>query len=62
MNKIFITGSSGFVGKYFINYFSSKFEFLKYSQSDEIIIQQDIVLHFAGKAHDHKNITNPHEY
>ncbi len=63
MKKIFITGSTGFVGKNIINYFNSKFEFYNFSKNEKINIrQEDIVLHFAGKAHDLKNTTSAHEY
>jgi nucleoside-diphosphate-sugar epimerase len=63
LKKIFITGSTGFVGKNIINYFNSKFEFYNFSKNEKINIrQEDIVLHFAGKAHDLKNTTSAHEY
>lgn len=62
MKSIFITGSSGFVGKNVLQYFKSNFEFIKFSRDQEPIINQDIVLHLAGKAHDLKNTNNPEEY
>jgi nucleoside-diphosphate-sugar epimerase len=62
MTTLFITGSSGFVGKNLIKYFNSKFDFYKFSKNEDIIINQDIVLHLAGKAHDLKNTTNEEEY
>ena len=62
MKSIFITGSSGFVGQNIIKYFNSKFDFYRFSKNEEIIINQEVVLHFAGKAHDLKNISNPQEY
>ena len=62
MKNIFITGSSGFVGKNAIKYLKSKYDFYKFSKNEEINIKQDVVLHFAGKAHDVKNISNAHEY
>ncbi len=62
MKNIFITGSTGFVGKNIIKYFNSKFEFYNYSKNEEININQDVVLHFAGKAHDLKNTSNVQEY
>ena len=62
MKNIFITGSSGFVGKNAIKYFNSKYDFYKFSKNEEINIKQDVVLHFAGKAHDVKNTSNAHEY
>jgi nucleoside-diphosphate-sugar epimerase len=62
VKNIFITGSTGFVGKNIIKYFNSKFEFYNYSKNEEININQDVVLHFAGKAHDLKNTSNVQEY
>ena len=62
MNSIFITGSNGFVGKNLITYFSSDFSFVKYNKTTPVNIQGEVVLHFAGKAHDLKNIPNSSEY
>ncbi len=62
MNSIFITGSTGFVGRNIIQYFDSEFEFYKYSKNEEININQDVILHLAGKAHDLKNNSNAEEY
>ena len=62
MKKIFITGSNGFVGENVIKYFNSTFEFYRFTKNEEININQDIVLHFAGKAHDLNNTSNIQEY
>ena len=62
MKSIFITGSGGFVGQNILNHFNSTYEFYRFSKNDEININQDIVLHFAGKAHDLKNTSNAEEY
>jgi len=62
VKSIFITGSSGFVGKNIIKYFNSKYDFYKFYKNQEININQDIVLHFAGKAHDLKKTLNTEEY
>ena len=62
MKNIFITGSSGFVGKNIIKYFNSKYDFYKFSKNEEININQDVVLHLAGKAHDLKNVSDSSEY
>lgn len=62
MKNIFITGSSGFIGKNVIKYFNSKFYFLKYAKNDVVNINEEVVLHFAGKAHDLKKTINPREY
>ena len=62
MKSIFITGSGGFVGQNIIKYFSSIYEFYRFSQNDEININQEVVLHLAGKAHDLKKTSNSSEY
>jgi nucleoside-diphosphate-sugar epimerase len=62
LNSIFITGSNGFVGKNLITYFSSDFLFVKYDKTTPVNLQEEVVLHFAGKAHDLKNISNCSEY
>lgn len=62
MKSIFITGSGGFVGQNIIKYFDAIYDFYRFSKNDEININQDVVLHFAGKAHDLKNISNAEEY
>jgi nucleoside-diphosphate-sugar epimerase len=62
VKSIFITGSGGFVGQYVIKYFNSTYEFYRFSKNDEININQDVILHFAGKAHDQKNTSNAEEY
>jgi nucleoside-diphosphate-sugar epimerase len=62
VKSIFITGAGGFVGGNIINYFKSEFTFNKYQQDDSLEIKDDIVFHFAGKAHDLKNISNFEDY
>ena len=52
MKSIFITGSGGFVGQNIIKHFNSTYDFYRFLKNDEININQDIVLHSAGKAHD----------
>lgn len=59
--KIFITGFNGFVGKSVISFFRN-FSFVTYQRNSKLRISQDIVFHFAGKAHDLKNISTPDEY
>jgi len=61
-NSIFITGSSGFVGKNLIHEFETRYTILKFEKGTSININEDIVLHLAGKAHDIKNTSNPDEY
>jgi nucleoside-diphosphate-sugar epimerase len=62
MSSIFITGSSGFVGLNLIEYLRSFFTFIKYQRETAIEINQDIVIHLAGKAHDLKKTSNSDEY
>jgi len=62
VKSIFITGSGGFVGQNIIKYFNSIYDFYRFSQNDEININQEVVLHLAGKAHYLKNISNSSEY
>jgi nucleoside-diphosphate-sugar epimerase len=62
MTSIFITGSSGFVGLNLIEYLKSFFIFIKYERETPIEINQDIVIHLAGKAHDIKKTSNSDEY
>lgn len=62
MENIFITGAGGFVGKNIFDYFKSKYRFTRYHKEKQLIIESDIVLHLAGKAHDLKNVSDPSEY
>lgn len=62
MNKIFLTGSNGFIGSYLINYLKNDYDFFCYRKGERIVITQDIVIHLAGKAHDLKNVTDPSDY
>ncbi len=62
MKSLFITGSTGFVGRNIIQYFNSKFEIFHYLKNTKININQDIVLHIAGKAHDLKNTSTTQDY
>ncbi len=62
MNRVFISGSNGFVGQNLITNFSLDFSFVKYDKTSPVNIQGDVVLHLAGKAHDLKNVSNSSEY
>jgi nucleoside-diphosphate-sugar epimerase len=60
--SVFITGSSGFVGKSFIANFSEE-KLIQWKRGNEININSAlVVMHLAGKAHDLKKISNPDEY
>ena len=60
--SIFLTGSSGFVGKNIVSYFGLQVPINKYKRGSVINIQEDIVIHLAGKAHDLKKTSNVQEY
>jgi nucleoside-diphosphate-sugar epimerase len=60
--SIFLTGSSGFVGKNFITYFNNSYKIRTYKRESNISISEEIVVHFAGKAHDLKKTVNPNVY
>lgn len=59
---IFITGSTGFVGKSLLLTFAQE-KTIKWKRGNEIKIDSAMaVIHLAGKAHDLKNSSNPSEY
>ena len=60
--NFFITGHSGFVGNFFINYLLITDKCRFYERDTPININDDVVLHFAGKAHDLKNTSIVDEY
>jgi nucleoside-diphosphate-sugar epimerase len=61
--KIFITGSTGFVGINCLKFFKKDYSFTLYNKNDNnIITNEDVVLHLAGKAHDLKKAFNVKEY
>ena len=63
MTKIFLTGSGGFVGTYVKSYFERKYDFINFQKNTKPQMHDcDIVLHFAGKAHDLKNIGDINSY
>lgn len=66
MNKVLITGISGFVGQNLKNYLRHSFEInslsIRYSFKNLIKIKEDYVIHLAGKAHDLRKISKPEEY
>ena len=59
---IFITGAGGFIGKSIRKYLSNLIQYTNLERKEKIIIKEDVVLHFAGKAHDLKKDSNPDEY
>lgn len=60
MKSILITGNTGFVGKNLINYLNNKLVLIPFNRNFEF--NADIIIHLAGKAHDVKSVSNPHDY
>ena len=60
--SIFITGSTGFVGSNFISFIQNKAKIRCYNKKSNLIINENIVIHLAGKAHDLRNALNVQEY
>ena len=66
MNKIILTGYSGFVGQNLTSYIKennlAQVERLSLRKPYERLPDGDAIIHLAGKAHDLKNTSNPQEY
>lgn len=62
MKSIFITGDTGFVGSNLINLFYPIYKIVIYKKESDFEVDQDVVIHLAGKAHDLKNISSVDEY
>lgn len=64
--EISITGASGFVGINLSEYLKSSHELktlsIRYQPDQTFEINADAVIHLAGKAHDLKKVSQPHEY
>ncbi len=61
-NKIFLTGANGFVGKNISSFLEGRYQINSYNRNQAVSINENIVIHLAGKAHDLKNTTTPDEY
>lgn len=61
-NSILITGASGFVGSNLTSYLENKYKIKKYNKDEDLLINENIVIHAAGKAHDLKKNSNSEEY
>jgi nucleoside-diphosphate-sugar epimerase len=62
MKSIFLTGASGFVGTNILLYLSKEFSITKYIRNQSILVNENTVLHLAGKAHDLKKVSSSDEY
>lgn len=62
MDSILILGATGFVGTNLTKFFNGEYTIISYRKGTPILINQTIVIHLAGKAHDVKKISNPEEY
>jgi nucleoside-diphosphate-sugar epimerase len=62
IKSVFITGSSGFVGKNLISFFGNNFSITRYLRNSELVINEEAIIHLAGKAHDLKNTSTSDEY
>jgi nucleoside-diphosphate-sugar epimerase len=62
VNKtVFITGASGFVGCNIMSRLT-EFNYRQFNRNEKVIINEEVVLHLAGKAHDLKRTSNTNEY
>ncbi len=62
MSSIYLTGSSGFIGRSFLKYFGIE-KTTQHKKGDEFkLVSESTLIHLAGKAHDIKEISNSQEY
>lgn len=61
-SSIYITGSSGFIGNNIVSFYKKKFRLNFFKRNSNIEINEDVVLHLAGKAHDLNSTSNYNEY
>jgi nucleoside-diphosphate-sugar epimerase len=62
MKSIFLTGASGFVGTNISLYLSKEFSIIKHIRNQSFLVNENTVLHLAGKAHDLKKVSGSDEY
>jgi nucleoside-diphosphate-sugar epimerase len=62
LDSLLILGSSGFVGTNLTKYFNGEYTIVHYRKHSPLVINQTVVIHLAGKAHDLKKTSNPDDY
>ncbi len=62
MKSLYITGVSGFVGSNLFKLLSPIYEIVSYNKETLIQVDQDVVIHLAGKAHDLNKVSSSDEY
>ena len=62
MDSILLSGATGFVGSYLTKFFGDEYKIFRYRKYFPLFINQTIVIHLAGKAHDVKKTSNSDEY
>ena len=66
LDKILITGATGFVGKNLQNHLSPSYKInplsARYTPKQQFNLSGDVIIHLAGKAHDLKNVSIPQDY
>ncbi len=62
MDRVLLTGSTGFVGRNIQLHLKDKYSIIPFLKGSPISIKQDVILHFAGKAHDLKNVSDSSDY
>lgn len=66
MNRIIITGASGFVGMNLTKYLNEWYEIvpmsIRYQMGKLFDLNSTGIIHLAGKAHDLKKVDNPQDY
>ncbi|MHB1921933.1 MAG: NAD-dependent epimerase/dehydratase family protein [Chitinophagaceae bacterium] len=65
-NKILLTGSSGFVGENLKSFLHRTYGLktinARFHPKQQFQIDEEIIIHLAGKAHDLKNVNKPSDY
>ena len=62
MDNILISGATGFVGSNLVKFLNAEYTIIRCRKDSPLVINQTIVIHLAGKAHDLRKTFNPNEY